>query len=193
MRKTTVTGRVSHWENAWGRYGRRHEMLTPLAGPKMLLSQDHADLLSALNAHGAKYLVVGGYAVGAYSQPRATKDLDIYILSSQENSEAIFRALSDFGAPLAGVEPADFTDRKTYFQMGEPPLRVDILQVLSGVNLEESWEGRTYGVVDGAFEVPIIAVDKLVAKKLAAGRPRDLLDVEEIRRAAELLKRFEGR
>lgn len=96
------------------------------------LGQDHADLLSVLNAHGAKYLVVGGYAVGAYSQPRATKDLDVFIFCSVENSEAVFQALAEFGAPLSGYQPSDFNDKKSYFQMGEPPLRVDILQVLSG-------------------------------------------------------------
>src|SRR5450756_2262700 len=112
-------------------------MPPPSAGTmKLHLSQDHADLLSALNAHGVKYLVVGGYAVGAYSQPRATKDLDVFILCSEENSHAVFRALAEFGAPLAGYEPADFNDRGSYSQMGEPPLRVDILQVLSGVDFE---------------------------------------------------------
>jgi hypothetical protein len=69
------------------------------------LSQDHADLLLALNARGAKYLVVGGYAFGAYVQPRATKHLDIFILSERENAVAVFRALADFGAPLEDLSP----------------------------------------------------------------------------------------
>ena len=155
------------------------------------LSQAHADLLFALNAHGAKYLVVGGYAVGAYSQPRATKDLDVFILCSIENSEAVYRALADFGAPLSGYQPSDFNDRKSYFQMGEPPLRVDILQVLSGVGFEECWEARAYAKVNDSFEVPVIPAEKLIANKLAAGRPRDFLDVEEMRRAVRLLQRYE--
>ena len=103
---------------------------------------------------------------------------------------AVYRALTEFGAPLAGFEPSDFNDRKSYFQMGEPPLRIDILQVQSGVNFEESWEGRSYAVVNGAFEVPVISAEKLVENKLATGRPRDLLDVEEMRRASRLLERF---
>ena len=156
------------------------------------LGQDHADLLSALNAHGAKYLVVGGYAVGAYSQPRATNDLDVFIFCSVENSEAVFRALAEFGAPLSGYQPSDFNDRKSYFQMGEPPLRVDILQVLSGVDFEECWAARAYALVNDQFQVPVIPVAKLVANKLAAGRPQDLLDVEELRRTVRLLRRFES-
>lgn len=156
------------------------------------LSQDHADLLCALNAHGAKYLVVGGYAVGAYSQPRATKDLDVFILCSVENSEAVYRALADFGAPLSGYHPSDFNDRTSYFQMGEPPLRVDVLQVLSGVGFDECWDGRAYAVVNDSFEVPVIPAAKLIVNKLAAGRPRDLLDVEEMQRTIRLLRRFES-
>lgn len=166
-------------------------MPTPSADSlQFKLSQDHADLLSALNARGAKYLVVGGYAFGAYSQPRATKDLDIYILSSDENSRAVFLALSDFGAPIAGLGPEDFNDGRSYFQMGEPPLRVDILQVLSGIQFEDAWESRTYAVVNGAFEAPIISVGKLVENKLAAARPQDLLDVAELKRRSKLLERF---
>jgi hypothetical protein len=154
------------------------------------LSQDHADLLLALNAHGAKYLVVGGYAFGAYVQPRATKDLDIFILSDRENAVAVFRALADFGAPLAGLQPADFDDGKSYFQMGEPPLRVDVLQTISGVTFEECWRTREIGMVNGAFEVPVISLDNLVKNKRAAGRRRDMLDLDEIERKAGLLRQY---
>jgi hypothetical protein len=179
-------------ENDWALFGRPLAMLMDIANPmKLHLSPDHADLLSALNAHGAKYLVVGGYAVGAYTQPRATKDLDVFILCNAENSEAVFHALADFGAPIAGYTPSDFNDRRSYFQMGEPPWRVDILQVISGVAFEESWESRVYAVVNGKFETPVISAEKLIQNKLAAGRPRDLLDVEEMRRAVRLLKRYE--
>jgi hypothetical protein len=154
------------------------------------LSQDHADLLLALNAHGAKYLVVGGYAFGAYVQPRATKDLDIFILSDRENAVAVFRALADFGAPLAGLQPADFDDGKSYFQMGEPPLRVDVLQTISGVTFEECWRTREIGIVNGTFEVPVISLDNLVKNKRAAGRRRDMLDLDEIERKAGLLRQY---
>ncbi len=76
--------------------------------------------------------------------------------------------------------------------MGEPPLRVDILQVLTGVDFEECWESRVYAWINNAFEVPVIPAAKLIANKLAAGRPHDVLDVEEMRRTVTLLKRFES-
>ena len=76
---------------------------TPRRKPK--LSPDHVALLSAFNEQKVKYLVVGGYAVGFHSEPRATKDLDVYIRADEENSHAVFRALASFGAPIAGMSP----------------------------------------------------------------------------------------
>ena len=70
--------------------------------------KDQIELLHAFNGHGVRYLTVGGHAVGVHSEPRGTKDLDIFIASDRENSEAVFRALADFGAPLAGLTPEDF-------------------------------------------------------------------------------------
>jgi len=66
------------------------------------------DLLSALNARKAKYLIVGGYAVMLYSEPRYTKDLDIWIDATPANASRVFQALAEFGAPLAGIRAQDF-------------------------------------------------------------------------------------
>ena len=76
----------------------------------MTLPEDLKQLLLEFNAHGVEYLVVGGWAVGFYSEPRSTKDIDLLIRSDVKNSEAVFRALAEFGAPLAGLTPADFRD-----------------------------------------------------------------------------------
>jgi len=150
---------------------------------KVKLSPDHVALLSAFNEHKVKYLVVGGYAVGFHSEPRATKDLDVYIRVNEENSHAVFRALASFGAPLSGLSPADFNDGKSFFMMGFPPERIDILQEVDGVTFDECWPSRITAVINGNLEVPVISAEHLVANKLAAGRPRDLLDVEDIREA----------
>jgi hypothetical protein len=83
------------------------------------MEKDQRDLILAFNANGVQYLVIGGHAVGAHSEPRGTKDLDVFIKASAENSEAVFKALAEFGAPLAGVTPADFNDKaSTVFQLG---------------------------------------------------------------------------
>jgi len=150
-----------------------------------LLDPDLRDILSALNAHEVKYLLVGGYAVGVYSEPRATKDLDIFIQSDPENGEAVFRALAEYGAPLEGMTAADFCNKPdSVFQIGVPPVRIDILQSISGVTFDQAWENRITAFID---EIPtnVISRDDLIRNKLAAGRRRDLLDVEDIREAAE--------
>ena len=87
-----------------------------------MMGEDLKNLLRVFNAHAVKYLVVGGYAFGVHAEPRATKHLDLFIQPSKENSEAVFRALAQFGAPLEGMPPADFTDG-TIFQIGQPPAR----------------------------------------------------------------------
>lgn len=150
---------------------------------KMRLSKDHQELLSALNDHNVLYVVVGGYAVGAHAEPRATKDLDVFIRPDEANSHAVFKALAAFGAPLAGFTPNDFNDGRSVFHMGQPPERIDVLQQLDGVSFDETWRKREVAVVNEELAVPIIGIDELIRNKLAAGRPRDLLDVAELREA----------
>jgi hypothetical protein len=69
---------------------------------------DFKELLSVLNAHDVKYLVVGAYAVAIHAQPRATKDMDILVQPGAANASALYTALTQFGAPLKGMTPADF-------------------------------------------------------------------------------------
>ena len=75
-----------------------------------MMPKDLKELLRAFNDHAVKYLIVGGYAFGVHAEPRATKDLDIFIRSDEENGKAVFRALAQYGAPLDGLRPADFSD-----------------------------------------------------------------------------------
>ena len=71
---------------------------------------DYTELLSILNAHRVKYLVIGAYAVAIHAQPRATKDLDVLVKADPENAKAVFAALAEFGAPLQGMTSADFAE-----------------------------------------------------------------------------------
>jgi predicted nucleotidyltransferase len=146
--------------------------------------KDQIDLLSAFNAHGVEYLVIGGHAVNAYTQARFTKDLDVLIRSSAANGLAVFKALAQFGAPLAGVSPSDFFGHpEQIFLLGVEPSRIDILQSIPGVSFEEAWGQATAGKVEGV-PVHFISREHLIVNKLAAGRPRDLGDVDELRKFA---------
>ncbi len=148
--------------------------------------QDYKDLLSAFHAHGVKYLIVGGYAVIFHAQPRATKDIDLFIKADAPNAQASYAALSEFGAPLQNVRPEDFADRASFFRFGHDPGGVDILPDIQGVDFDAAWERRVEGVIDtkSGLKAFFISKDDLIAAKLASGRTRDLADVEDIRAAS---------
>jgi hypothetical protein len=148
------------------------------------MPKDLKELLRAFNDHAVKYLVVAGYAFGVHAEPRATKDLDLFIRSDKENSEAVFRALAQYGAPLAGLSPSDFMD-DTGFQIGQPPARIDLLQHIDGISFDEAWENRIEGLLDGEIRTLVISRDDLIRNKLASGREQDVLDVKKLRAAAQ--------
>lgn len=147
-----------------------------------MMPDDLRELLRAFNDHTVKYLIVGGYAFGVHAEPRATKDLDIFIRADEENSKAVFRALTQYGAPLGGLTPADFRDGTT-FQIGQPPARIDILQQIDGITFDEAWVNRIEGLVDGQIQAAVISRDDLIRNKLATGREEDMLDVKKLRAA----------
>jgi hypothetical protein len=96
----------------------------------------------------------------------------------------VYRALSQYGAPLDGLSLQDFRDGST-FQIGQPPARVDILQRIDGLTFDEAWQNRIEGLIDGEVQINVISKDDLVRNKLASGLEQDLLDVKKLRAAAE--------
>jgi len=147
-----------------------------------MMPKDLKELLRAFNDHAVKYLIVGGYAFGVHAEPRATKDLDIFIRSDGDNSKAVFRALAQYGAPLDGLSPSDFMDG-TSFEIGQPPARIDILQHIDGITFDEAWKNRVEGRVDGEIQTAVISRDDLIRNKLASGREQDILDIKVLRAA----------
>ena len=104
--------------------------------------QDFKELLSLFNAWKIRYLVVGGYAVSFHGQPRATKDLDILIKTDSKNAKSIHAALLEYGAPVQKVSPADIVEPGSFFTMGIPPIRVDILTAIDGVEFDACWRKK---------------------------------------------------
>jgi hypothetical protein len=141
------------------------------------------ELLSVFNAHSVKYLVVGGYAVSFHAQPRATKDLELFIKADPANAKSTYAALASFGAPLSNITVDDLADARKFIRFGSEPVAVDILPSINGVNFDEAWARRVEGVIDAKSGITAFFISKsdLIASKLAAGRLRDLADVEEIR------------
>ena len=145
------------------------------------------ELLSIFNARSVRYLVVGGYAVSLYAQPRSTQDIDLFIATDPQNAAQVYDALQEFGAPMAGLSPQDFAERGKFFRMGRAPLAVDILPEIDGINFEEAWANRLEALVDPASNLKafFISSDHLIRNKLASGRPQDLADVAALRKAEE--------
>lgn len=102
----------------------------------MLTSSDFKDLLNLFEKHKIRYLIVGGYAVMKYSEPRFTKDLDIFIATDHDNAKAVYAALKQFGAPLENLTSEDFAHEGYFYQMGRSPLRVDIMMSIPGIQLD---------------------------------------------------------
>jgi hypothetical protein len=158
------------------------------------MHQDYRDLLSAFQSHGVRYLVVGGFAVIYHSQPRFTKDMDLFIRADPANAKATHAALAEFGAPLQGIRSEDFTDRNSFFRFGREPKGFDILPAIPGIEFDAAWERRVEAVIDTAtgLKANFISADDLVVSKLASGRPQDLADAYAIRKAIESGRRGEG-
>ncbi len=143
------------------------------------MSPDFKEILATFNQHEVRYLIVGAYAVMKYSEPRYTKDLDIWVEPSKDNSKKVFAALHSFGAPISGLTETDFAS-DGFFQMGRPPIRIDILMAIDGVEFSDAWPNRQEGDFDGVLAY-FIGIEDLVVNKTVSARPQDLIDINSIR------------
>jgi predicted nucleotidyltransferase len=144
------------------------------------MDENLKELLSAFNANRVKYVVIGGYAVFVHAQPRMTKDLDVFIESSPQNALAVYKALAEFGAPLAQFSTEDFADGKTIARFGVPPICFEISQRIDGVDFASVYANGVPVTIDGQVPARYISAEDLIANKLASGRPQDLADVDAI-------------
>jgi hypothetical protein len=145
------------------------------------LSEDFRDLLSALCDADARFLVVGGYAVGVHGYPRATKDLDIWVEASEQNAPKVIAALRAFGAPLMGISETDLRTPGTGLRIGVEPGRVDVLTKVTGVEFAAAWTNKIE-VLFGDVPAHVIGLADLMTNKRAAARPQDVADVAALDR-----------
>jgi len=145
----------------------------------MAESPHYRELLQLLNEFEVEYLIVGGFAVMKYGEPRYTKDLDVWVHNSQQNSVRVVGALQKFGAPLEhdGITAQTFTATQVVYQIGIAPVCIDILTEITGVEFPGAWRNR---VASTFFGVPVhfISLEDLVANKKALGRSSDLKDLK---------------
>jgi hypothetical protein len=143
------------------------------------MHQDFLDLLRAFVDAEVRFLIVGAYALGVHGRPRATGDLDVWVDTTPENAAKVITALQRYGAPTEGVTADDFSRPGIVFQMGLPPLRIDVLTELTGVRFAEAWPSRTRANF-GPIGVDVIGREAFIRNKRATGRAKDLGDVEAL-------------
>jgi hypothetical protein len=144
-----------------------------------MLNEDYRDMLQALADEKVSFLLVGAYAMAAHGYPRATMDIDIWVMPSAENAKAVMRALSRFGAPLLNLAKEDLQKAGTVFQIGVAPRRIDIITAASGLQFEETFE-RSLAVDIEGIQVRVPTIDDLIRNKRATGRTKDLADAEAL-------------
>ena len=139
------------------------------------LPEDFKDFILCLNKYNLRYLLIGGWAVGIYGYPRATKDIDFLIAVDNNNIENLQKALFNFGAPT--VENKVFQTKGNVFRLGRSPIQIDIINEASGIEFENCYR-RKNKITVGDIEISTISKNDLLKNKKASGRLRDLADVE---------------
>lgn len=143
------------------------------------LQADLKEFIGLLNSHGVEYLIVGGHAVAFHGHPRFTGDIDFFIRVTPANVQRLLAVLNDFGFGSLGITQRALLEPKRILQLGYPPNRIDILTSISGVDFDSAWESRIESVMDDQ-RVIMIGWNDLLQNKRAAGRRKDLADVEKL-------------
>jgi hypothetical protein len=147
----------------------------------MRIEKDFNEFIELLNNNEVKYLVVGGFAIAYYAKPRYTKDIDILVESSKENSKKIMNTLIQFGFGNIGLKEEDFQRPDQIIQLGYAPVRIDIITSIMGVEFETAWKNR----VEGKYgDIPCFFISKedLIKNKQASARPQDKADLEILKK-----------
>ena len=141
------------------------------------MNEDYKDILSALLAQKAEFLLVGAYAMAAHGFPRATMDIDLWVNPNHDNAQKIYQALEIFGAPLDQVSVDDLETTGLVFQIGVAPRRIDILTSITGVEFDEALASANLIDIDGN-PIFVLSAKHLIQNKQQTGRSKDLADVE---------------
>jgi hypothetical protein len=148
----------------------------------MKTSNDFEELFGLLNQNKVRYLVVRGYAYAIHAEPRYTKDIDIFFDRSASNVEKLIEVLRIFGFESLQIVPDDLIEPDRVIQLGYPPLRIDLLSSIDGVEFDGCWNNRTVAKY-GNQKMLVIGKDDLIRNKKATGREQDLLDAKNLEKS----------
>ncbi len=149
--------------------------------PNNALNEDFRDFVEELNSKEVDFVLVGGFAVGAYGVIRATSDIDFLYRRSAENVERLCSALAAFGAPKIVIDTTALLRPGTVAMFGSPPRRIDLLSDITGVEFDSVWSEAAQIAVDG-LPMRLISLAHLMQNKAATGRARDKADLRQLRK-----------
>ena len=145
----------------------------------MDLAPDFEEFIASLIAHGVEFLIVGAYALAFHGAPRFTGDLDVLVRPTEENASRVLSAIRAFGFPVSELQPRDLVDASRMVQMGEEPIQIHVMSAISGVSWDDAWRDRAMGR-SGRHDVPFLGREAFLRNKRAAGRPKDLADIDAL-------------
>ncbi|MGA9365146.1 MAG: nucleotidyltransferase [Bacteroidota bacterium] len=152
---------------------------------------DISRLLESLRTHKVKFLVIGAWALPAYTQPRMTKDIDIFIEPTEANARRTLKALKHAGYDVEDLDIQTLLKKKVLFRQYFP--EADIHPFVTGVSFQEVWKRKKRVELNGC-KVWVPSLDDLLKMKVAAGRTKDKLDVEVLKEVKkQLRKRTQGK
>ena len=145
----------------------------------MDLAPDFDEFIGFLTAHGVEFVVVGAYALAFHGAPRFTGDLDILVRPTLDNAARVLTALDAFGFPVTDLSPETIVDRRRMLQMGVPPVQIHVMSTITGVEWDEAWFDCVEGPL-GSHSVHFLGRESFLRNKRAAGRPKDLADIDAL-------------
>lgn len=145
----------------------------------MEVYQDYKELFASLNSQNVNYVIVGAYAMAFHGRPRFTGDIDILVQPNTDNAHRIIRALEEFGFSFPNLTANDFTAPDNVIQLGVPPVRIDLLTSITGVEWSQIDDHKIPGMY-GDIHVWFISREDLIQNKRASGRSKDLADLEAL-------------
>lgn len=132
-----------------------------------------------LNFHKVEYLLIGGYAVGYYGYPRSTADMDVWIAIHPKNAQKMVTVLKEFGFDVPDLSANLFLHKNKIVRMGVPPMRLEILTSISGVEFANCYKEKVIAEISNV-KVNIISLSHLKQNKQASGRYKDLDDLSNL-------------
>jgi predicted nucleotidyltransferase len=145
----------------------------------MNIQIDFEEFLKLLKEENAEFVIVGGYAVAFHGYVRATNDMDLFFRANRENIVQIRKALKKFGLDTTDEQAKEFSDPGSIIRIGIPPVRLELINNISGLSFDEVWMRRIPGEY-GTVSVNFISLDDLLTNKKASRRPKDMADFDEL-------------